>query len=309
MLLNKILYTKGVISIMKANKIISFLLVLVIILAVVTACGDNEKKQGFGKIVNNAGEGENTEEETTATVEVTEEIVMIDPPEPTDPEPVTISSETESPETVAGASEITGTDTEPMGQTPGGDNGETVSALSAEEAAEIGQWVTTKKNGKDMELGDIRYRIISVTDDQAAIMTEIESYNADDNNFLKVETEIPENSSLRLCQYELVYEDGFPSYGDDNTIYSPSLNLSVSSADGGGLETTDGIYIGLMPVDISPKSDPIKIGEVFTGKVVYAIPDNLVEQYYLKNYYSDKDEAGNPKSVYTYVLPEVINSN
>ncbi|MDI9497434.1 MAG: hypothetical protein QM270_02965 [Bacillota bacterium] len=188
------------------------------------------------------------------------------------------------------------------------DSSATVTAEDMENAAKLGDWVGTRLNGKDMELGSIRYAITSITDDQAAILAMIEDYNAKDENYRKVKAEVPANCSLRACEYEVVYEEGFPGYGDDgNVIYTPALSFGIASESGGGLDTSDGLsYIGLSATDISTKVDQHLTGEVYRGLMIYMIPDNACEQYYITLSYSDRDDKGNALTIYTYVLTKEI---
>lgn len=183
---------------------------------------------------------------------------------------------------------------------------DTVEALSMDEAAELGQWVASMKNGKNSNLGHIRYRINRISDDQEAILALIEEYNADDN-LVKVGTDLPDGMSFRLGEYELVYEPGFPAHGEDgNSVMNPKLDFSVKAQEG-GLDTASGYsLIGLSSTDISKKVEDLRVGDTFNGLVLYAIPDDAIEQYYLTYFYSDKDKDGNAKSVFSYVIPEVI---
>lgn len=183
-----------------------------------------------------------------------------------------------------------------------------VTAVTPEEAAPLGTWVATKQNGRDMELGDIRYRLTSITDDQDLIMTAIEQYNADDNNFRKIDPALPEAYSFRLVEYEVVYEEGYAGYGDENNrIYSPAPYFSITSQSGGGLRSSDGLsHLGLTTMDISEDVEEFYVGDTFQGQMVYAIPDKVSEQYFLRLNYSDNDSEGNAMSVYSYALPEVI---
>lgn len=280
---------------MNYKRIFSLLLTLMMVFALLTGCG-NAKDKIIEQI---AAEQTQTEapDETSAVEETTTE-------EATETE--TEKTEAEAEETEEKKSEETTEDTDKAQGEEAGDV-ETVSADTKENAAELGVWVATLANGKDMELGNIRYRVTSISDDQDAIMAEIDEYNADDDNFIKVETDLPENTILKLCEYEVVYEDGFPGYGEDGNVhYSPNLSFSIA-AEEGGLDTDDGYsHIGINTVDISKKVEDFKNGDTFKGLVVYAIPNNAIEQYYLSLYYSDKDQDGNALSQYTYVKPEEI---
>ncbi|MGI6616481.1 MAG: hypothetical protein ACOX36_00175 [Saccharofermentanales bacterium] len=252
--------------------------------------------------VTSCGKGETTESkkpsDTKPSIKI-EKTTKPDPPQTSEPEAEPTTEPTDEPATEK---------TDPKPSSGGDDNADAVEATTVEEAADLGVWVATKKNGKDMVLGDIRYRVTSLTDDQDAIMDVIEDYNEDDDNFRKVETDLPENYVLKLCEYEVFYAKDYPGYGDEgNTIYSPDLYFSIASEDGGGLDTADGFsHIGLSCIDISKKVDSITAGDTFSGLVVYAIPNNAIEQYYLSYYYSDKDADDKAVIVYSYVKPEEI---
>ena len=288
---------------MNSKRIFSLLLTLMMVFAVLTGCG-NAKDKIIEQI---AAEQTQTEvpDETSAVEETTTEEATETETEKTEAD----VEETVAEETEEKKSEETTEDTDKAQEEDAGDV-ETVSADTKENAAELGVWVATLANGKDMELGNIRYRVTRISDDQDAIMAKIDEYNADDDNFIKVETDLPENTSLKLCEYEVVYEDGFPGYGEDgNILYSPYLRFSIT-AEEGGLDTDDGYsHIGINTVDISKKVEDFKNGDTFKGLVVYAIPNNAIEQYYLSVYYSDEDQDGNALSQYTYVKPEEIQVN
>lgn len=222
-------------------------------------------------------------------------------------------SETEKPEITTSVPTST-PETQPTDEekTESSDDGEdkveTVDANTWDTAAGLGVWISTKKLGNDSQLGNLRYRVTAFSSDQDAILELIKAYNDEDENYRKVDTEIPANFVFRLCEYEVVYEKDFPGYGEKNsTVYSPDLNFSVAAEGGGGLEAADGLtYIGINCIDISKKVSSMEVGELFKGLVVFAIPDKVVEQYYLSYSYSTKDAEGNYMSVYSYVKPEVI---
>lgn len=270
---------------MTLNKKLVLTLVLVLILLAVTSCGGDKGKTEVTPPADSSSSTENTE------TEVPEETPPAAPAEET-----TVTEEVEAPEETAA-------------EAPAEEPVETVDASTRENPAELGEWVATKQNGKDMELGDIRYRVTSISDDQEAIMALINAYNDDDDNFIKIDTEVPEDYILKMCDYEVVYEKGFPGYGDNgDTIYSPDLYFSIDSEDGGGLDTADGYsHIGIRVIDISPgKRDSIQTGETFQGRIVFGIPNNVIEQYFVASSYSDKDEDENPITVYSYVKVEEI---
>ncbi len=226
-----------------------------------------------------------------------------EPTETEEPE-ITTTTTTSEPETQPSTEEKT--ETEPS--VDDSDKGDAVEANTWETAADLGVWIATKKFGKDTQLGNLRYRVTSISDDQDAILAAIKAYNDDDENFRKINTEIPANYSLRLCEFEVIYEKDFPGYGDSNTtVYSPALDFGIGAEGGGGLDTADGLtHIGLTCIDISKKVTSIETGELYKGAFIYAIPDNVIEQYYVTYYYSTQDAEGNYLSVYSYVKPEVI---
>ncbi|MDI9470413.1 MAG: hypothetical protein QM296_09430 [Bacillota bacterium] len=290
-------------------KRIHLLLALALALMTLVSCSGQTGTTAGSTTATTNNETEATTKATTVqttTVETTTE-------ETTTKETTTVVSTTKESSTKSttvpaetSASETDKASTKPStGKT---DSTETVTAEDRENAAELGEWVSTLQNGKDMELGKIRYAITSITYDQDAILALIEGYNAKEENYRKVKAEIPADCSLRACEYEVIYEEDFPGYGDDgNVIYTPALSFGIASESGGGLDTTDGLsYIGLSVTDISPKVDQHLTGVAYKGLMVYMIPDKAAEQYYITLYYSDNDKKGNALSVYTYVLTEEI---
>ncbi len=266
---------------MKIKKNIVLLIALVMALLIaMTGCGGARKLNNGDKTAPSDAKTEKTDPEGTLDPGVTMPIgsdtdpeQSTEPPAKTEPdktEPDTTEPDTTEPDT-----------TEPDTTAPENtedDNVETVEAKTKDTAAGIGQWVSTLRNGNDMVLGKIRYRITNLSDDKEAIMALIEEYNKDDDNFRKVDTNIPENTTLKLCEYEVVYASDFPGYGDDNTIYSPDIYFTIA-AENGGLDTADGYsHIGLKTVDISKKVKNISTGVVFQGRIIFAIPNNAVEQ-------------------------------
>lgn len=221
------------------------------------------------------------------------------------------TSEPEMPSTAADKTEPKPSEEAPKPSEADQPEVETVEAKTMDTAAGLGVWISTMKFGKDTQLGNLRYRVTSLSDDQEAIMAAIEAYNEDDDNYRKVDTDFPANFILKLCEYEVVYAKDYPGYGDEGTtIYSPDLYFNIAAEGGGGLDTADGLtYIGLNCIDISKKVQSIETGEVFKGLVVYAIPNNAIEQYYISYGYSDKDADGNAMTVYSYVKPEEIKAD
>ena len=160
---------------MKKNKFLLILLVLTLVIGL-AGCGrgnrpperpEDQARERELEVVEEPVEEEPVEEEPVEEEPVEEEPVEEEPveEEPVEEEPV---------------------EEEPAEEEPAEENQDSGSmadareAYSMEDAAELGEWVLTKKNGKDMELGDIKYRVTKLIEDQDVISQEIDAFNEAD---------------------------------------------------------------------------------------------------------------------------------
>ena len=159
----------------------------------------------------------------------------------------------------------------------------------------VGTWVDTEKIAeKDNQPHPVKYRIDSITRDQAIVNEAISSYNLSGTGTLIEKTE---NSNLEFCvaSYSVIYPKDFPRevFG----ITDVAIPFDIVSLTGGTIQVEDTVYKNLgttWEIGKQPQGYDFHPGDTYQGQIVFM----MIKGYSEYLIHQINAEAGDAQQVY-----------